>query len=130
MDKKQLTETEIRSRYITPALVDAGWPVDSFREEFYYFTQGRIVVRGKQSFRKDRKFVDYLLFRSDASNTPLAIVEAKDNNHDPGAGMQQALKYAKHLDVPFVFTSNGDSFVMHDRTGLTGEVEKIRQLYA
>lgn len=125
MDKKQLTETEIRSRYITPALVGAGWLVDSFREEFYYFTQGRIVVRGKQSFRKDRKFVDYLLFRPDASNTPLAIVEAKDNGHDAGAGMQQALDYAEHLDVPFVFTSNGDSFVMHDRTGLTGEVEKI-----
>lgn len=125
MDKKLLTETEIRSRFITPALVSAGWLVDEFREEFYYFTQGRIVVRGKKSFRKDRKFVDYLLFRPDGTNTPLAIVEAKDNTHDAGAGMQQALEYAEHLDVPFVFTSNGDSFVMHDRTGLTGDIEKI-----
>lgn len=125
MDKKSLTETEIRSRYITPALVQAGWQVDSFREEFYYFTAGRIVVKGKKSFRKDRKFVDYLLHRPDGTNTPLAIVEAKDNNHDEGAGMQQALDYAEHLDVPFVFTSNGDSFVMHDRTGQTQPLERV-----
>lgn len=123
--KKDLTETEIRTRYITPALQNAGWPEDSLREEFYYFTQGRIVVRGTKSFRKDKKFVDYLLFRQDGTNTPLAIVEAKDNKHDEGVGMQQALEYAEHLDVPFVFTSNGDSFVMHDRTGLTGVVEKV-----
>lgn len=128
MDKKLLTETEIRSRYITPSIQNAGWAIDSVREEFYYFTQGRIIVRGKQSFRRDRKFVDYLLFRPDGSNTPLAIVEAKDNTHDAGAGMQQALQYAEHLDVPFVFTSNGDSFIMHDRTGLTGAVEKVVSL--
>lgn len=128
MDKKSLTETEIRTRYITPAIVNAGWSADSVREEFYYFTQGRIVVRGKNSFRKERKFVDYLLYRQDGTNTPLAIVEAKDNNHDIGAGMQQALDYAEHLDVPFVFTSNGDGFVMHDRTGLTQQVERIIKL--
>lgn len=79
-------------------------------------------------FRKERKFVDYLLYRQDGTNTPLAIVEAKDNNHDIGAGMQQALDYAEHLDVPFVFTSNGDGFVMHDRTGLTQQVERIIKL--
>lgn len=130
MDKKLLTETEIRSRYITPAIQDSGWDIQDVREEFYYFTQGRIVVRGKKSFRKDRKFVDYLLFRQDGTNTPLAIVEAKDNNHDEGAGMQQALEYAEHLDVPFVFTSNGESFVMHDRTGLLGVVERTIPLDA
>jgi type I restriction enzyme R subunit len=123
-DKKQLTETEIRTRFITPAIKSAGWPEEVLREEFYYFTQGRIIVRGKKSFRKDKKFVDYLLFRQDGTNTPLAVVEAKDNNSDEGDGMQQALEYAEHLDVPFVFTSNGDSFVMHDRTGLMGIVEK------
>src|SRR5674476_174726 len=116
--KKDLTETEIRTRYITPAIQSAGWPDEVLREEFYYFTQGRIIVRGKKSFRKDKKFVDYLLFRQDGTNIPLAVVEAKDNKADEGDGMQQALEYAEHLDVPFVFTSNGDSFVMHDRTGL------------
>lgn len=125
---KELTETEIRTRYITPAIQASGWPEDVLREEFYYFTQGRIIVRGKKSFRKDKKFVDYLLFRQDGTNTPLAIVEAKDNNHDEGAGMQQALEYAEHLDVPFVFTSNGDSFVMHDRTGLFDQVEQTISL--
>ena len=128
--KKQLTETEVRTRYITPAIQVAGWPEDVLREEFYYFTQGRIVVRGRKSFRKDKKFVDYLLFRQDGTNTPLAIVEAKDNNHDEGVGMQQALEYAEHLDVPFVFTSNGDSFVMHDRTGLLSQVEQTIELDA
>jgi type I restriction enzyme R subunit len=126
--KSELTETEIRSRYVTPAIKAAGWQVDTIREEFYYFTQGRIIVRGKKSFRKDRKFVDYLLFRQDGTNTPLAIVEAKDGKHDEGAGMQQALEYAEHLDVPFVFTSNGASFVMHDRTGLTNVAEKVISL--
>lgn len=128
MNKKSLTETEIRSRYITPAINAAGWELDTVREEFYYFTQGRIIVRGKKSFRKDRKFVDYLLYRQDGTHTPLAIVEAKDNNHDEGAGMQQALDYAEHLDVPFVFTSNGDSFVMHDRTGIMKSVEQKLEL--
>ncbi len=128
VNKKGLTETEIRSRYITPAISAAGWQIDTVREEFYYFTQGRIIVRGKKSFRKDRKFVDYLLYRQDGTNTPLAIVEAKDNNHDEGDGMQQAIEYAEHLDVPFVFTSNGDSFIMHDRTGLTQPVEQRIQL--
>lgn len=126
--KKTLTETEIRTRYITPAIKNAGWDVNAMREEFYYFTQGRIVVRGMKSFRKDRKFVDYLLHRPENANTPLAIVEAKDNAHDEGEGMQQALEYAEHLDVPFVFTSNGDSFVLHDRTGLTQPTERRIEL--
>ncbi|HEX8762872.1 MAG TPA: DEAD/DEAH box helicase family protein [Candidatus Saccharimonadales bacterium] len=126
--KKTLTETEIRTRYITPAIQNAGWDVNAVREEFYYFTQGRIIVRGKKSFRRDRKFVDYLLHRPESANTPLAIVEAKDNTHDEGDGMQQALEYARHLDVPFVFTSNGDSFVLHDRTGLTQPTERRIEL--
>lgn len=128
MSIDNLTETEIRTRLITPAIQNAGWQIDTVREEFYYFTQGRIIVRGKKSFRKDRKFVDYLLFRQDGTNTPLAIVEAKDGSHDIGDGMQQAIEYAEHLDVPFVFTSNGDGFVMHDRTGQLPVVEKTISL--
>lgn len=120
-DKAQLTEAEIRTRYITPALSAAGWPVTSFREEFYYFSAGRIQVVGKKGVRKKPKKVDYLL--EWRPNLPIALVEAKDNNHEPGGGMQQAIEYAEHLDVPSVFTSNGDSFVWHDRTGSRPDVE-------
>ncbi|MEU9685376.1 EcoAI/FtnUII family type I restriction enzme subunit R [Amycolatopsis japonica] len=120
-DKAQLTETEIRTRYITPALSTAGWPLTSLREEFYYFSAGRIQVVGQKGVRKKPKKVDYLL--EWRPNLPIAVVEAKDNRHEPGDGMQQAIEYAEHLDVPSVFTSNGDSFMWHDRTGERPEVE-------
>lgn len=120
-EKAQLTETEIRTRYVTPALSSAGWPLSSLREEFFYFSAGRIQVVGKKGVRKDPKRVDYLLeYRP---NQPVAVVEAKDNRHVPGDGMQQAIEYAEQLDVPSVFTTNGDSFVWHDRTGLRPELE-------
>lgn len=124
MDKKTLTETEIRTRYITPAITSAGWDLSAVREEFFYFTAGRIEIKGKVATRKKQKYVDYLLMRPDGTKTPLAVVEAKDNNHNVGDGMQQALDYAEALDVPFVFTSNGDSFMWHDRTGLLDQVER------
>lgn len=124
MDKRSLTETEIRTQFITPAITNAGWDISSVREEFFYFTKGRIEIRGKKSTRREPKRVDYLLMRQDGTNTPLAVVEAKDNNHAVGDGMQQALNYAEALDVPFVFTSNGDSFLWHDRTGLLENVEQ------
>lgn len=124
MTKKDLTEAEIRTRYITPAITNAGWDINNVREEFFYFTSGRIEVRGKTSVRKEAKKIDYLLTKHDGTNTPLAVVEAKDNRHNVSAGMQQAIDYAEALDVPFVFTSNGDSFVMHDRTGLLTQVEQ------
>ncbi len=120
-DKGQLTEAEIRTRYITPALSAAGWPLTSLREEYYYFSAGRIQVVGKKGVRKKSKKVDYLL--EHRPNLPIALVEAKDNNHEPGDGMQQAIEYAEQLDVPSVFTSNGDSFVWHDRTGIRPDVE-------
>jgi type I restriction enzyme R subunit len=114
-EKSGLTETEIRTRYITPAISLAGWALTNMKEEYYYFSAGRIQVIGKRGVRKDPKKVDYLLeYRP---NLPLAVVEAKDNRHKPGQGMQQAIEYAEQLDVPAVFTSNGDSFVWHDRTG-------------
>lgn len=121
-DKAQLTEAEIRTRFVTPALSAAGWPLDSMREEYFYFSAGRIQVVGKKGVRKDPKRVDYLLeYRP---NLPVAVVEAKDNRHAPGDGMQQAIQYAEQLDVPSVFTTNGDSFVWHDRTGLRTNVEE------
>ncbi len=126
VDKKTLNETEIRTRYITPAITNAGWSLPQVREEFYYFTNGRIVVHGKQAKRREAKKVDYLLYYK--PNLPLAIVEAKDNKHAVGDGMQQATDYAEALDVPFVFTSNGDSFLLHDRTGLLKQSEQEIEL--
>ena len=108
-------------RFITPAIERAGWDKDRQIRRELYFTAGRIVVRGKLVNRGKPKFADYVLFYQ--RNLPLAIVEAKDNKQPVGAGMQQALEYAETLDVPFVFTSNGDGFVFHDRTGLSSQVE-------
>ncbi len=122
MDKQQLSEQEIRTRYITPAIHAAGWQLTQVREEFT-FTAGRIEVVGNHARRSpDRKRVDYLLHYT--PDLPLAVVEAKDNNHTPSDGMQQALDYAALLDVPFVYTSNGDCFVEHDRTAAEGIVER------
>lgn len=94
MSKKDLTEAEIRSRYITPALrgVDGSkWDFSQIREE-YYFTQGRVIVRGRTIRRGEANKADYLLFYK--KNLPLAVIEAKDNNHSVGDGPQQALDYA------------------------------------
>lgn len=120
-DKRSLNETEIRSIFISKAITDAGWDkLTQIREEFG-FTKGRIIVRGKLVTRGKAKRADYILYYK--PNIPLAVIEAKDNNHSVGDGMQQALEYAVTLDIPFVFSSNGDGFVFHDRTGLSEEKE-------
>src|SRR5690606_35529363 len=95
------------------------------RREFS-FTAGQVFVRGKVAPRGKQKRADYLLFHK--PNFPLAGVEAKDNTSPVGGGMQQALDYARTLDVPFVFTSNGDGFMFHDRTGLSDPVERFLSL--
>jgi type I restriction enzyme, R subunit len=121
MNKKSLTEADIRTKFITPAIEAAGWDkVTQMREE-YFFTAGRIIVRGKLVARGKGKKADYLLYAT--SKTPIAVVEAKDNKHDAAGGMQQALGYAKALDIPFVFSSNGDAFAFHDRTGTFPKTE-------
>ena len=121
MNKKALTEADIRTKFITPAIEAAGWDkVTQMREE-YFFTAGRIVVRGKLVARGKGKKVDYLLYAS--GKIPIAVVEAKDNKHEVAGGMQQALGYAKALDIPFVFSSNGDAFAFHDKTGTFPKVE-------
>ena len=119
IDKKQMTEEEIKLNFITPA-IERTWPKNCIRMEFP-ITKGRIMIDGKKAKRGKAYFADYLLFYSDASlNFPLAVVEAKDNSHSPLGGLPQAVKYAMHMeDVPFAFASNGDSFTMHDM--LTGE---------
>lgn len=118
MNKKSLTEADIRTKFITPALVGesgAGWDVMTQLREEYRFTKGRVIVRGRTASRGAAKLADYVLFYR--PNLPLAVVEAKDNKHSVGAGMQQALEYAEILDLPFAYSSNGDAFLEHDRTG-------------
>ena len=121
MNKKFLSERDICTKFITPSLVAAGWDLDTQIREEVGFTDGRIYVRGKIHARGAQKRVDYILYYK--PNIPLAIIEAKDNNHTVGAGMQQALGYAKPLDVPFVFSSNGSGFLFHDKTVKSGLIE-------
>ena len=94
--------------------------MSQIREEVS-FTKGRIIVRGKLVTRGKAKRADYVLYYK--PNIPIALIEAKDNNHGVGDGMQQALEYAATLNIPFVFSSNGDGFVFHDRTGRAAEIE-------
>ena len=108
----KLTEEDIKVRYITPAIQHAGWDRTQFRME-YFFTDGQVLVRGKVVRRGARKKADYILM-SKSGNLPLAIIEAKDNEHSIGSGMQQAIEYAQILDVPFAYSSNGDAFLEHD----------------
>jgi type I restriction enzyme R subunit len=122
LDKKKLSERDICSKYITPAILKAGWDLHSQIREEVGFTKGRIIVRGKLHTRGEQKRADYILYYK--SNIPLAVIEAKDNSYSVGAGMQQALNYAETLGVPFVFSSNGDAFLLHDRTGNTLKTEQ------
>jgi type I restriction enzyme R subunit len=121
ISKKSLSERDICTKFITPSLVAAGWDLATQIREEVGFTDGRIYVRGKIHARGAKKRVDHILYYK--PNIPLAIIEAKDNNHTVGAGMQQALGYAKPLDVPFVFSSNGDGFLFHDKTVESGPIE-------
>jgi len=122
MNKKALSERDICTKFITPALVGAGWDIHTQVREEVSFTKGRVIVRGRMTVRGDAKRADYILYYK--PHIPIAIIEAKDNNHVVGAGMQQALAYAATLDVPFVFSSNGDGFLGHDRTQYAGPIER------
>ena len=121
MDKKALSERDICTQFITPAIVAAGWDLQRQVREEVTFTKGRVIVRGRLHTRGQARRADYVLYHQ--TNLPLAVIEAKDNTHGAGEGMQQALDYAEALDVPFVFTSNGDGFVFHDRSGTGAQVE-------
>lgn len=122
MGKRQLSEEDIKARYITPAITDAGWDIKKQIRLEYAFTAGRIILRGNITARGKQKRADYVLFYK--SNFPLAIVEAKDNNHPVGAGLQQSIEYAKALDISYVYASNGDGFV--EQNLITGEVRDLR----
>lgn len=121
MWKRQLSEEDIKARYITPAITDAGWDIKKQIRLEYAFTAGRIILRGNITARGKQKRADYVLFYK--SNFPLAIVEAKDNNHPVGAGLQQSIEYAKALDISYVYASNGDGFV--EQNLITGEVQEL-----
>lgn len=125
MNKKSLSESDICDRFISPALTRSGWDETRWRRE-YAFTAGRIIVRGELIARGKQKRADYLLFYK--SNIPIAIIEAKDNTHSIGAGMQQGLAYSAALDIPFVFSSNGDGFLFHDKTGNADQIETTLSL--
>ncbi len=114
MNKKDLSEADISEKFITPAVLKAGWDEQTQIGRQVFFTDGRIFVKGKLTARGKRKFADYILYYK--RNFPIAIIEAKDNNHTVKAGIQQALGYANTLDIPFVFSSNGDGFYFHDKT--------------
>jgi hypothetical protein len=128
MDKKDLSERDICTKLIIPAIVGAGWKTRQFREEVQ-LTHGRVVVRGRLACRVSNpkatggpKRADCVLYAD--NGIPIAVIEAKRNIHPLGHGMQQALYYAELLDAPFAISSNGDGFLLHDRTGITQPTER------
>jgi len=125
MEKKRMTEADIRSKFITPAIVGPGgaqWDLMTQVQEEVLITRGRVIVRGRTVRRGEIRKADYIL--SWKPNLLLAVVEAKDNNHGVGDGMPQALEYAEMLDIPFAYSSNGDAFLEHDRTVTSGPVTR------
>lgn len=128
MDKHQLSERDICTKFITPAILQAGWQQNQFREEVN-LTDGRVMVRGKLAARVKNpnakggpKRADYVLYAN--PSVPIAVIEAKQSKFSVGHGMQQALIYAEMLDAPFAISSNGVGFLLHDRTGITQPIER------
>ncbi|MBK7856115.1 MAG: DEAD/DEAH box helicase family protein [Bacteroidetes bacterium] len=117
------SERDICTKFILPSLVRAGWDVQSQIREEVSFTAGKIIVQGRLHARGKQKRADFILYYK-YPNIPLAIIEAKDQSHSVRPGIQQALDYAQTLDIPFVFSSNGKGFLFHDKTQLSGGLEK------
>jgi type I restriction enzyme R subunit len=122
ISKKSLSERDICTKYIQPALVKSGWDTLTQIREEVSFTDGRIYVKGNLTSRGKQKRADYILYHK--PNIPIAIIEAKSNKLSINAGIQQGLNYAKILDIPSVYSSNGDGFYEHDRTCTDGQIEK------
>jgi type I restriction enzyme, R subunit len=121
-NKKDLSERDICTKFIAPNLEKAGWDMHKQVREEVFFTDGRIYVKGNVTVRGKAKKADYILYYK--PNIPVAIIEAKNNQHSVNAGIQQGLEYAKILDIPIVFSSNGDAFYEHDRTRASGSIEQ------
>lgn len=119
LSKKEMTEEDIKFHYISPAIV-SKWDKDKITMETK-ITDGKINLRGNLISREKPKKADYVLYLN--PNKPIAIVEAKDNKHSISYGLQQAMTYAKMLDVPFAYSSNGDGFFEHDF--LTGKEREL-----
>ena len=119
LSKRQMTEEDIKLQFITPAITKK-WALSLITMETR-ITDGQINLRGNMVSRKEAKKADYILYLNES--TPIAIVEAKDNKHTVGDGLQQAMQYAIMMDIPFAYSSNGDGFMEHDF--LTGEERSI-----
>jgi type I restriction enzyme R subunit len=119
---RNLSERDVCTKFITPALIKAGWNLQTQIREEVSFTAGRIIVRGKTVARGQAKRADYILYHQ--SHLPLAIIEAKDRSHSLDSGLQQAINYGEMLDVPFIYSSNGTGFIQHDRTNSSGELQQ------
>ncbi len=122
IDKKSLSERDICTKYITPALQNSGWDIEKQIREEVTFTDWKIVAKWKKVIRLNKRRADYILYYK--NNFPIAIIEAKDNNHSLWDGMQQGLDYARTLDIPFVFSSNWDGFLEHDRINEEWDIER------
>ena len=122
MSKKDLSEQDICSKFILPAILQSGWDLQNQIREQFTYTAGRIIVRGKTVARGEKKRVDFILFQK--PNLPIALIEAKDNSYSVGSGMQQALEYAEALDIPFVYSSNGNAFLEHNRLSKDNSIEQ------
>ncbi|MGE3301082.1 MAG: EcoAI/FtnUII family type I restriction enzme subunit R, partial [Arcobacter sp.] len=120
--KKELSERDICTKYITPALIKSGWNIQTQIREEVSFTDGKIYVKGNLTKRGEGKRADYILYYK--PNIPVAIIEAKDNNHKLQDGIQQGIGYARILDIPVVFSSNGDGFYEYDKTLSNGVIER------
>ena len=120
-EKKELSESDIKAKFITPAIVKAGWDEMTQIRREVTLTPGPVIVRGNLSSRnkKKKKFADYVLQKE--KGVPIAVVEAKDNNHSISLGMQQALGYSEILEVPSTYSSNGDGFASHNKVPKAGE---------
>ena len=122
MNKKDLSERDIITKFIIPNIEKSGWDIQKQIREEFYFTEGRIYVKGNKTKRGKAKKADIILYHK--PNIPIAVIEAKDNNHSLGSGMQQGLEYAEILDIPVAYSSNGDGFLEHDRTNYLGVIER------
>ncbi|WP_394134367.1 EcoAI/FtnUII family type I restriction enzme subunit R [Aliivibrio fischeri] len=116
INKKNLTETDIITKFIMPSIKSAGWDDMSQIRQEVALRDGKVIVRGQVGMRKTVKKADIVLYHK--PSMPLAVVEAKANKHEVGKGIQQGLDYARLLDIPFIFSSNGDGYIFHDKTKL------------
>ena len=126
MPPDHLSERDVCTKFITPAIERAGWDLQTQMHEEVRLTDGKVLVRGRLVTRGKSKRADYVLYLK--PGVPLAVIEAKDAEHSVGAGMQQALEYAAMLGVPFAFSSNGSGFLFHDGTGASSKVESKLKL--